>query len=81
MKIHCPNCSYEGKAKKTHSAAIAFFFNFCIILPLSFVFFPLFLLFLVILIINPKSKTMCSDCGNEQVIPLKKWLKRQEARA
>ena len=71
-KISCPNCGYEGDAKVEGASGVAVFM-WLLLLIASFVFFPLFLVsipMLLWLLMKP-AKQICPECKYQYPIPLK----------
>jgi hypothetical protein len=78
MQIHCPNCHYEGKAKEKHDGCLQLVLLGILTL-LSFVFPPLFLLVIILLVVFVVrgSNKICPKCKWDHPIPLKHYRAQQ----
>ena len=81
MKIHCPNCHYEGRAKAKEQRAtrlelillgISFLLMFSMLMFVTFfamIAYPLYAIY--------RSKKICPKCRWEDPIPLKDYQAQQ----
>ncbi len=77
MKIHCPNCKYEGKAKDITPGCLQLIFLVVLVM-LSIFFWPLFIVtgLMFLYFIFSGKVYACPECKWKNPIPLHKYKER-----
>lgn len=80
MKIHCPNCKYEGKGKDVTKGGVQFFLVVGTLL-IGLVFWPLLIALPIMIIkfISDGRKYACPVCKFQSPIPLHHYNKTKDS--